>query len=210
MKMYDISVPLHAKMTTWPGDPVFKKEMRLRIKKGGPVNLGTVSMGLHNGTHFDAPYHVVDSGKTFDRIPPEVYTGDALVVDMGNAKVIDRPGLEGMDFQGTRRVLFRTTNSAYLEKGRPFRKDFVHFTGDAAEYLAKRKKIRMVAIDYLSVDRFKSDGHPAHKAFINNGVLILETVNLYRIKPGKYRIFCGPLPVRGADGAPARVFLIKE
>ena len=208
MKIYDISVMLQDGMTVYEGDPPFNREQILSIKKKGPVNLSVIKTGLHNGTHFDAPWHVFDAGMTMDKIDPAIFFGKTVVICIRNKKVIDLPELEQTDFQGCRKVMFKTTNSEYLEKRKPFRKDFVHFTGAAAEYLAK-EKMDLVAIDYLSVDKFHSDGHPAHTAFIRNKVLILESVNLYHVKPGVYDLFAAPLLIKGADGGPARVFLTK-
>jgi arylformamidase len=207
MKIYDISVMLQDGMTVYEGDPPFHREQILSIKKKGPVNLSVIKTGLHNGTHFDAPWHVINSGITMDKIDPKNFFGRTVVIEIRDKKVIDLPELEQADFQSCRKVMFKTTNSVYLEKRKPFRKDFVHFTGAAAEYLGKVKKMELVAIDYLSVDKFHSGNHPAHSAFIKNKVLILESVNLYHVKPGVYELFAAPLLIKGADGGPARVFL---
>lgn len=207
MKLYDISVMLENGMTVYEGDPAFKRTLLHSLKKKGPVNLSVIETGLHNGTHFDAPWHVLDSGVTMDKINPEMFFGKVLVVEIKDKKSIDLPELSGIDFQGQEKVLFKTSNSAYLEKRKPFRKDFVHFTGAAAEYLGKKKRIKLVGIDYLSVDKFHSGNHPAHKAFMKHKVLILESVNLSKVKPGLYDLFAAPLLIKGADGGPARVFL---
>ncbi len=210
MKIFDISVMLQDGMTVYEGDPPFKREQILSIKKKGPVNLSVIKTGLHNGTHFDAPWHVVDSGLTMDKIDPEIFFGKTVVIGIKDKKVIDLPELKKADFRGCRKVMFKTANSAYLEKRSAFRKDFIYFTAAAAEYLAKVKKMELVAIDYLSVDKFHSAGHPAHTAFIENNVLILESVNLYHVKPGVYELFAAPLLIKGADGGPARVFLMSN
>jgi arylformamidase len=207
MKLYDISVMLEDEMTIYEGDPPFKRTLIHSLKKNGPVNLSVIETGLHNGTHFDAPWHVLNTGATMDKIDPELFFGKVLVVEIKDKTSIDIPELKGIDFQGEKKVLFKTSNSYYLERKKPFRKDFVHFTGAAAEFLGKEKKLKLVGIDYLSVDRFHSGTHPAHNAFMRHGVLILESVNLAKVKPGLYDFFAAPLLIKGADGGPARVFL---
>ncbi len=207
MKLYDISVMLEEGMTVYEGDPPFQRTLLHSLKKKGPVNLSVITTGLHNGTHFDAPWHVFDSGITMDKIDPRMFFGKALVVEIKDKKAIDLPELERIDLKKYDKVLFKTTNSEYLEKKKTFRKDFVHFTGEAAEYLGKVKKIKLVGIDYLSVDKFHSGSHAAHKAFMKHKVLILESVNLAKVKPGVYDFYAAPLLIKGADGGPARVFL---
>lgn len=207
MRLYDITVPLHPRMTVYEGDPPFRFERLKQIRKGDSSNLGVVTMGLHNGTHFDAPFHISDRGKTFDRIPPDRFFGRALVVHVKDKVSIRPEHVDNLDLRGARTVLFKTRNSALLRFNKPFRRDFVHFTAEAAEILGGRLKVSCVGIDYLSVDRFHSGTHPAHHAFLRHGVLILETIDLYDVPPGLYEWFAGPLLIKGADAAPARVFL---
>ena len=47
----------------------------------------------------------------------------------------------------------------------------------------------------------------AHRALLSQGVVIIEGLNLSNVGPGMYELYCLPLRVAGADGAPARVVL---
>ena len=67
--------------------------------------------------------------------------------------------------------------------------------------------VKVVGIDYLSVEQFKKPGAPAHKALLSQGVVIIEGLNLLEADPGMYEMYCLPLRIEGADGAPARVVL---
>ena len=42
---------------------------------------------------------------------------------------------------------------------------------------------------------------------LGNGVIIIEGLNLSDADPGPYEMYCLPLRIKGADGAPARVVL---
>jgi arylformamidase len=64
-----------------------------------------------------------------------------------------------------------------------------------------------VGVDYLSVEQFKKPGAPAHRALLGDNVVIIEGLNLSDAEPGQYEMYCLPLRVTGADGAPARVVL---
>jgi arylformamidase len=64
-----------------------------------------------------------------------------------------------------------------------------------------------VGIDYLSVGGFKEDGDATHHALLENGVWILEGLNLSSIPPGDYELVCLPMRILQSDGAPARAIL---
>jgi arylformamidase len=104
-------------------------------------------------------------------------------------------------------VFFKTSNSS-LNKSGQFHKDFVYLEPDAANELVKHK-IRIVGIDYLSVDPYASD-LPAHKILLSNNVLIVENLNLTSIAQGIYRVFIVPLNIPNMDGLPVRVFAFND
>ena len=80
---------------------------------------------------------------------------------------------------------------------------------DAATKLAG-DGMRLVGIDYLSIERFRASPHEVHETLLASGVVILEGVDLRRVTPGSYFLVCAPLNVVGAEGAPARAFLIDQ
>ena len=65
----------------------------------------------------------------------------------------------------------------------------------------------LVGIDYLSIERHENPGSPVHHLLLGAGVLVAEGVHLLDIPPGEYEIFCLPIKIKGADGAPARILL---
>ena len=77
---------------------------------------------------------------------------------------------------------------------------------DGARYLTERG-LRLVGIDYLSIEAFHAPGHPVHRHLLGAGVVILEGLDLSRVEPGVYELVCLPLPVTGIDGAPCRAVL---
>ncbi len=103
------------------------------------------------------------------------------------------------------RVLFKTSNSA-LWNSDTFHEDYVYIADSGARYLVEQG-VKVVGVDYLSVEQFKKPGAPAHRALLSNGVIIIEGLNLAEAEPGMYEMYCLPLPVTGGDGAPARVIL---
>ena len=69
--------------------------------------------------------------------------------------------------------------------------------------------VRLVGIDYLSIDKFRSDSHPSHFILLRKNIAILEGLNLNAVPPGEYTLAALPLNLTDADGAPARVILMS-
>ena len=60
MKLIDVSVPIDARLATYPGNTPFSLEAIKRIANGGSSNVSTLHMSAHGGTHVDAPRHYFD------------------------------------------------------------------------------------------------------------------------------------------------------
>jgi arylformamidase len=106
-------------------------------------------------------------------------------------------------------VLFKTRNSAFWNENPPqFHSDFTYLDLAAATWL-RDQGAKLIGIDYLSIEKFKSPGHPTHIALLSKGVVILEGLNLTDVPAGKYELICLPLRLRSklGDGAPARAVL---
>jgi arylformamidase len=209
MAVYDISVALRPGLPVYPGDSRFRREVVLRIRDGASSNLSVIQMNAHHGTHLDAPLHMIDGAPSVDAIAPEVLVGPALVVEIADARRITRRELEAVDWSGVERALLKTTNSGRLARTDEFEPDFVAMDGEAAEFLATLG-LKLVGVDYLSVDGAGAEGFPAHMALLGAGVVILEGIDLSAVPPGRYELFCGALRIEGGDGAPARAFLVDR
>jgi|SRR5262245_19760038 len=204
-KFIDVTVPLSADLPVWPGDPAFRLEFTQRMAEGQRCNLSRLSLGSHAGTHVDAPFHFVDGGATVDELPLEILIGKARVVSVPVRDAVGRDHLEGLDLRDDIRLLIKTRNSGALRHP-SFQEDFVHLTPDAATYLVQAG-LKLVGVDYLSIDRHASPDHPVHRTLLEAGVVVVEGLDLSQVDPGEYDMTCLPLRVAGADGAPARVVL---
>ncbi|HEY3138419.1 MAG TPA: cyclase family protein [Blastocatellia bacterium] len=204
MKIYDVTVPLSQELVVYPGDPKVKINRRKRINEAdSKYNLSRYSFGSHSGTHVDPPFHLIEEGLTADKLPLELLIGRARVVET-TASCIDEAALEDFDFTADVRVLFKTRNS-YLWNQKNFVKDYVYISPGAARSLVN-DGIKVVGIDYLSVEKF--DGEPeTHTALLGAGTIIIEGLDLREVEPGDYEMICLPLKIKDGDGAPARVVL---
>lgn len=197
-------------MLLWPGDPPVVVEPAARISRGDVANLSDLRLGSHTGTHIDPPFHFLEHGATVDRLPLEALIGEAVVVEIPRSTGdIDPADLERAGIEGATRVLFKTGNSALW--GRPgvaFPDDYVALTPEGAQWLIDRG-VRLVGVDFLSVERFDAPGHPTHRALLGAGVVIVEGLDLSGVAPGRYGLACLPIRLAGGDGAPARAVLLE-
>jgi len=205
--IYDVSVPISNTMPVWPGDPpvqLLAKSHESRDKTH-IVSLTAITMGSHTGTHIDAPFHMIKSGKRLNEFPLDTLVGKARVFEIPGVRSIGPVHLERLDWKGVERVLFKTDNSRHWQDGKFF-EEFVYLEPDGAGFLVDRG-MRVVGIDYLSIDKFRSAAHPSHFALLTKNVLILEGLNLNAVTAGEYTLYALPLNLQNADGAPARVIL---
>jgi arylformamidase len=206
---YDISVPISSNLPVWPGDPPIEVERTGKIEEGSPVNVSRVRMGTHTGTHVDPTYHFFAGGRTVDTLPLEDLIGPAWVADCRGVPEVTREVLErgGMP-DGTTRLLLLTDNSRHWDDPyHPFYDDFVDIAVSGAEWMIERG-IRLVGIDYMSVDNIADDNGPAHHVLLPDDVIIIENLDLRHIDPNReYELICLPLKLEHGDGAPARAVL---
>lgn len=204
-RIWDVTMTIQPDMLVFPGDPPMAMDMAKSMDTGGSSNVSLLRLGSHTGTHLDAPRHFVQGAPGIDRISPDVLVGPARVVQLPDAGLIDRRLLEGLELSGITRLLLGTRNSALLRKTE-FDTDYVSVSEDGARYLVERG-IKLVGIDYLSIEAYHQEGHPTHHILLEAGVVIIEGLDLGAVPPGEYKLMCLPMKVKDADGAPARVFL---
>jgi arylformamidase len=210
MKVYDVTLPVRSGMVVWPGDAGVQLLPATRMADGDEHNVSRLTLGVHTGTHVDAPYHFVADGATVEQLPLDVLVGPAVVVHLPSVAAIAVADLEALRLPPeTRRLLFKTRNSTLWARGEAvFQTDFVALTPDAARWVVDQG-IQLVGVDYLSVEDYDSQGYPVHRMLLGAGVVLIEGLDLRAVEPGVYELYCLPLKLVGADGAPARVILVQ-
>jgi arylformamidase len=207
MKLIDVSVPLDAHLPTYPNNTPFSLDPIKRLSRGDTSNVSSLHMSAHTGTHVDAPRHFFDDGLSTEALPLEMLLGRARVIEMTTRKAIAAEDLAPIDLSEDLRVLIKTVNSLFW--GSPdFHTDYVGMTESGAKHLVDRG-VKVVGVDYLSVEQFRKPGAPAHRTLLGAGTIVIEGLNLRDVEPGIYDMYCLPLRVVGSDGAPARVVLRK-
>jgi len=206
--LIDVSVPLDDRLPTYPNNTPFTLEPIKRIARGDSSNVSTLHMSAHTGTHVDAPRHFFDAGGGTEELPLDLLVGRTRVIQVDSRAGITAEDLSGIDFSDDLRVLIKTHNSRLW--GDPeFHTDYVGVTESGAKHLVGHG-IKVVGVDYLSVEQFRHPGAPAHHVLLGAGTIVIEGLDLRGVEPGIYEMFCLPLRIAGSDGAPARVVLRRS
>jgi arylformamidase len=208
MHIYDISLTISPKLPVWPDDPPIAIERVSDIAAGDDANVSRVNMGVHSGTHVDAPLHFLAEGDPVDQLDLKTLTGRAYVLDLTDIDLIDAQALKEAEIPArTRRILFKTRNSELWSQGETrFQENFVAISADGAQFLVDRG-VRLIGVDYLSVAPY-DDGITTHKILLSAGVAIIEGLNLSHVDQGRYTLYCLPIKISESDGSPARAILI--
>lgn len=204
----DISVGLHDGMVHFPDNPPIQIGFVKAIDKGDVCNVSKISMGVHSGTHMDAPLHFLQDGRSIDTMPLSATIGRARVIEILDTESIKVAEIEPYHIQMGERILFKTINSTHYWQTDVFEKNFVFISKEAAEYLGK-VRIQTVGVDYLSVGSYFKGSPETHRALLGAGVWIIEGLNLAPVAAGEYELICLPLKIIGSEGAPARAILKK-
>ncbi len=203
MKLIDISIPIRPSLAVWPGDTCFDLQWNSRIANGAAVNLGSVTMSIHTGSHADAPQHYLADGVSIDRCELDPYLGQALVVDLSGARQIKVSDLQGFDLSQTPRVLFKTLGWTDYNR---FPDRIPVMERDVPSYL-QTCGVVLVGVDVPSVDEIESKDLPNHRQLGAAGISILESLRLNDVAAGVYELIALPLTLVGADGSPVRAVL---
>lgn len=204
----DLTVGIRHEMVHYPGDPAVELRQTKHLDRGDPATVSHLSLGVHTGTHVDAPVHFIGGAPGVDEFPIDAMIGPARVIEVLDKEICTAQDLAAHDIRSGERLLLRTNNSNRCWNVDAFVEDYVHLDTSAAKMLADRR-VRMVGIDYLSIGR-GNEGPEVHRILLGAGVVIVEGLDLSRVDAGVYDVVCLPLKILGGDGAPARVAIRRR
>jgi arylformamidase len=206
-KIIDITVPLTTEMPMWPGCNGIRITPTMRMDEGDSYNASRLDFNLHTGTHVDAPRHFLQNGTTVEQLPLDILIGPSYVAHLPDAADITPRNLTDLNLpSGIERLLLRTRNSKlWAAKTTEFKEDFVALTHEAAQWIVD-KNIRLIGVDYLSVQRYADDSQ-THQILLGADTVVLEGLNLSNVKTGLYELICLPLRLVGTEAAPTRAIL---
>ena len=206
----DCSTPLHSALVTWPGDTVPQRVLTETLQKDG-AEVSRWTFSAHSGTHVDAPRHFTSIPTGADELSLDALMGSALVLDLTaiEGTSIEPQHIPEKAFQ-YKRLLFKTSNSTRRLLDQPtFVTDYVSLSAATAQLLVDRG-VRVIGVDFLSVEKKGNPGHPVHVTLLTAGIINIEGVRLIDVDPGAYTLIALPIKLKGSDGAPCRVVLLEE
>ncbi|OGB96923.1 hypothetical protein A3F06_00830 [candidate division TM6 bacterium RIFCSPHIGHO2_12_FULL_36_22] len=203
MKYIDISWPISAAMTTYKDrkDVLFTQT---KTWESDNVRETSLTMGLHTGTHIDAPSHMLEQGNSVGK--DCIIMQSCQVIDLTSATDgITKDDL--MQHEVKESIILLKTKNSFFDVTAPFNFNFVFLEQSGAAYLVKHG-VRAIGVDYLGIER-NQPNHPTHKILLEKGITILEGLRLEHVEPGTYKLICLPLALIGVDAAPARALLVQ-
>lgn len=206
--IYDITRTVSPQIHVWPGDAPYHVEHMLRLDEGASVNLTTLTLSAHTGTHADAYYHYEQDGVHPVAMPLESYIGTARVISVGKRNGPLHPAdfpLDSLD--NMQRLLIHSAVSDLDDHQWP--DEFPYLSVELIEYLAERR-VRLIGLDSPSVDAFDSTDLPCHHALRKYSIVNLESLYLRHVPDGDYELAALPLKLDLACGSPVRAVLRQE
>ena len=214
MQIFDVSRALANDLARWPGDTPFHFELKWKMAEGATVNVGAVKMGVHNGTHADAPFHFEPGALTIEQMPLEIYLGDAVVVDLTSVFVTDPArqiaiaDIESCadSLERAPRLLLKT---GVWKDSTVFPESIPVIAADVPAWLRARK-VKLIGLDLPSVDPIDAKKLVNHHALAAAGIAIVESLDLSAVEAGTYHFSALPLRISGGDAGPVRAILWRD
>lgn len=208
-KFIDISLPVYPGMVVWEDDSPVEVGFEGTIAAGDVANLSYLKMGVHTGTHVDAPLHFIEGGKSLDEMDLSMLIGEVYVFET-DVEVVTGEVLAAGNIPAVRRLLIKSGNGALYKTG-VFEEGFCALDETAADWILERG-IGLVGIDYLSVEIYgnKDIGHPVHHKLLGGEVVLLEGLVLDDVSAGFYELTALPIRLMGVEGAPVRALLFSK
>ncbi len=215
----------------WPTAEPFRLEKVFEgtTAKGFHYAANRFSAAEHGGTHMDAPIHFAEEAATVDRVVLDQLIGPAVVVDVSSKALANRDYRVGVadlvDFERAHGsipvnsiVLLRTGYERFwpdpvkylgtAERGEEAVAK-LHFPGlapEAAEWLARQRRIRAVGLDTASIDYGQSTLFESHRILARHNIPIFENVaGLGELPAIGATIVALPMKIEGGSGAPLRI-----
>lgn len=192
MKIFDISRELMS-APVYPGDIAPKMRRSSDINKGALANVSDIQMCLHNGTHIDAPKHYHNDKHDIVDLGTSVFCGICDVVSFDDHitgdDIIKKVPID------CERLIIKSFGKGRLT--------FYSLMDIVAT------NIKLIGIDDVSIGIENADTQ-IHRELLQNGIIILEGLNLDKVPDGRYVLVCEPIKIKGAEAAPCRAILLKD
>lgn len=192
MIIHDISRELLS-APVYPGDPVATISKLTDLSQGDYANTSIIETCLHNGTHVDAPIHFYEDAEDIASLDLNKVMGECAVIEWDGIMLGEDAEKLLPRLDHKERVLFKGT--AQLSQ--------------SAAFVWLDAGVKLIGVEGTSVST-ASETAVVHRDILSAGTVILEGLDLSKVKMGTYFLFAAPIKISGADGAPVRALLIER
>lgn len=246
-RIVDLTMPIESNMPGIPGIGVYQNNpskvdvlavmtdkqkaqlqsegmtLRDNVQVNGRSMISVLSILVHNGTHIDAPRHMVEGGFPVDQFELQGMVKPAVLINLphkgANSSISVKDILDtGVQFGPD---VIPVINTGWTEKmwGKPgFWEQMPYLEAGVGELMAK-KGVTAVAMDVFPEKPLwrgvKLDPGEVwvanHLAMLNKGIAMIQFVtNMSQIKSDRFILVAAPLRIKGGDASPARVMALVE
>lgn len=218
LKIIDLTHPLGSDIPSWDNHDSFKLEIDTDYSDGTPPDVfraQSIKCAAGIGTHMDAPAHVIQNGRTIDKLNLEELVAPLVVIDVSlesDENYVAMPiaveqfeKVSGKIPSGSF-VIFYTGWSKYWENREKYHNNhkFPSVHVSTAELLLKRGIVGL-GIDTLSADTGKN-GFLVHQAILGADKYLVENIaNKGLLPPVGAKIFILPIKIKNGTEAPIRL-----
>lgn len=193
----------------------------VRYNTGGPIPDYHTVMDLtsHLGTHCECPYHHDDNWPGVAELPLTNFLGRGIYLDFGDT-VAPGTHITAADLDRISDGRVREGDTVIIDslyKLEPFtamtntEADQRLLIGEESANWFKEKQVKCVGFgDGVSVENSNEDVKPFHDILMAENISFLEVLkNLEELKKDIFFISYSPLPIKGLDSCPVRVYAIE-
>jgi arylformamidase len=246
-RVVDLTLPIESNMAPIPGLRIYaenpsrvaviaaiteaQKELLraegLTLSSNLAVNgrsmISVLSILVHNGTHIDAPRHMLEQGYPVDQIPLTQVAKEGVLINLPNkgpnSTVSVKDILDSGVELGPNRIPVINTGWTETMWGKPeFWTQMPYLEAGVGELMA-RKGVPAVAIDVFPEKALwrgvKLDPGEVwvanHLALFEKGIPLIQFVtNMSQLAGRRFVLVALPLKIKGGDASPARVVALVE
>ncbi len=205
-RIWDISAPVHAQTPVFPGDTEYAQQWGATISETCPVNVASITLSPHVGTHADAPLHYDPQGASIGHVPLDNYIGPCRVIHaIGCGPLILWEHIAQACGKGDlpARVLVRTYERMPVNR---WDSELTAYAPETIERLADLG-VKLIGIDTASIDPATSKTLDSHQVIRRRDMRVLENLVLDEVPEGDYELIALPLKLTTADASPVRAIL---
>jgi arylformamidase len=193
------------------------------VEINGRSMISVLSIMTHNGTHIDAPRHMLEKGMPIDQMPLAQLAREGVLINLPNkgpnSSISVQDILDSGVALGPDRIPVIHTGWTDKMWGRPEFWSQVPYLEPGVGELMAQKGVPALAIDVFPEMPLWRGVKPKpgevwqanHLALFRKGIPLIQFVtNLSQIGPNRFVLVALPLRMKGADGSPARVIALVE